>query len=217
MQLSLLTRLLDLFFPRSCILCQTPGEDLCKVCIPTLSWPKPKRRKYQWMTALWNYRDARVRHIVVTLKNKPHVRLAQICAGYFMQQVGNLPHSENNWIIVPIPISSKRRRERGYNQSELLATAYHSALIEQLQLHFPVCTTALVKQRTTLKQGTTSSREERIENMRNVFTVRHPHHVTGTKVIIIDDVTTTGATLADAKRALLEAGALKVLAWTIAN
>lgn len=223
----LFLKILDTFFPRECLLCSATGDDLCQKCIATLSWPKPKRRKLQWMTAIWNYRDEQVRQIVVTIKNKSHTRLAALCAHHFIAQIKNLPQTPTDWILIPIPISKSRRRKRGYNQSELLAIAYQRALharctrstptSSSLPQHFPVYKNALVKKRTTLKQGTTESREERIENMRNVFAVTNPTPIIGKKIILIDDVTTTGATLADAKRALLEAGALKVLAWTIAN
>lgn len=224
---SIVLNILDVFFPRECLICNAPGNELCQKCALSLSWPKPKGRNRQWMTSIWNYRDNRVQQIIITLKNKPHARLAQICANHFVKQILNQPKTHTDWMLVPVPISASRRRERGYNQSELLAVAYQQALRTQLVTKssqnkligtlFPICKQALAKQRITIKQGTTKSREDRLENMHNVFIVSNPIHVRNKNIIIIDDVTTTGATLADAKRALLEAGALKVLAWTVAN
>lgn len=213
----LLTVFLDALFPRRCIICQMQGYDLCDSCINTCSWPKPKKRKHQWMTAIWNYRDNRVKTIVINLKNTPNHRLALVCAEQFVSQLKNIPQSPDLWILVPIPISRQRYRQRGFNQSELIACAYQQALIKYYKITLTLKTDVLIKQKSTQKQGTSSSREERMSNMENVFTIADRSLVTDKCVIIIDDVTTTGATLYDARRALVEAGAIKVFAWTIAN
>lgn len=213
----LLTLVLDILFPRLCITCGIQGYDLCGSCIHACHWPKPKRRNHQWMIALWNYRDHRVKTVITTLKNKPNYRLALVCTAQFVQQLAVAPRSPDLWILVPIPITMERFRERGYNQSELIARAYQRALAHRFGILIPIKTNVLVKQRTTQKQGTTASREERMGNMKNVFKVIDKKQISDKHIIIIDDVTTTGATLYDARRALEAAGAAQVLAWTIAN
>lgn len=155
--------------------------------------------------------------IVVTLKNRPHNRLAITSAHYLMSQIMNQPANPEAWVLVPIPISNKRFRERGYNQAELLARAFQKALRENTNYSFPILNRVLKKVKSTQKQGTTESREERMLNMEGAFTVVQPEKVSGKCVILIDDVTTTGATLAEARRALIHAGAKQILAWTVAN
>ncbi len=214
---SITRAVIDALFPRYCIICESEGVDLCSNCMESCSWPKPKPHRHQWITAIWNYRDPRVKTIVVTLKNTPNHRLALACAEWFVCQLKNTPQSPHLWILVPIPISRKRYRQRGFNQSELIARAYRQALMNHHGLTLTLRTDILMKQKSTQKQGTSSSREERMSNMDHVFAVTDKSLVAGKCIIVIDDVTTTGATLHDARRALQEAGATKVLAWTIAN
>ena len=112
-------------------------------------------------------------------------------------------------LVVPVPLHAKRRRERGYNQSELLARYLAR------QIAVPLAP-ALVRTRPTLPQvGLTDS--EREENVRKAFRCRRPRHAAGQRILLIDDVMTTGATVASAARALLEGGALRVSVLTVAR
>ena len=112
-------------------------------------------------------------------------------------------------LVVPVPLHAKRRRERGYNQSELLARA----LERQIAVPFkPV----LVRVRPTLPQvGLTHS--ERTENVRKAFRCVRSEQISRKRVLLIDDVMTTGATVASAARALLDGGALRVSVLTVAR
>ena len=111
--------------------------------------------------------------------------------------------------IVPVPLHAKRRRERGYNQSELLA----KALARQIAV--PVHA-GLIRVRSTLPQvGFTHS--ERTENVRKAFRCPRPRQVSKKRILLIDDVMTTGATVASAARALLDDGALRVSVLTVAR
>jgi ComF family protein len=112
-------------------------------------------------------------------------------------------------IIAPIPLHSNRRRERGYNQSELLARS----LAHQIAVPFQ---RALLRVRPTLPQvGLTDS--ERRENVRKAFRCARPQQISKQRVLLIDDVMTTGATVASAAQALLEGGALRVSVLTVAR
>jgi ComF family protein len=112
-------------------------------------------------------------------------------------------------LIVPVPLHSGRKRERGYNQSELLA----AALARQIAIPFQ---RALSRARATLPQvGLTDN--ERRENVRNAFHCACPQQISGKRVLLIDDVMTTGATVASAAQALLKDGALRVSVLTVAR
>jgi len=112
-------------------------------------------------------------------------------------------------LIVPVPLHSKRRRERGYNQAELLARAL------ERQVAVPV-SEALKRLRPTLPQVGLSDLE-RHENVRNAFGCIKPREIAGLRVLLVDDVMTTGATVASAARALLDAGAKRVSVLTLAR
>jgi ComF family protein len=115
-------------------------------------------------------------------------------------------------LVVPVPLHSSKRRERGFNQAELIA---RSAL-KQARAGFELKTRTLVRKRATRSQ-VGLDREARIANLRGAFKVVAPKLVAGRTVLLVDDVMTTGATLSECARALKQAGAAKVFAATVAR
>ncbi|UUX95687.1 ComF family protein [Aquabacterium sp. J223] len=115
-------------------------------------------------------------------------------------------------LLVPVPLSPRRLRERGYNQAWELAR--HLAR----RLDLPALPAALLRTRDTAAQ-TTLSRTERQRNLRDAFLVepRLAHRVQGRRLALVDDVTTTGATADAAAEALLRAGAAEVRLWALAR
>ena len=116
-------------------------------------------------------------------------------------------------ILTPIPATKFRMKEHGFNQAELLA----KRIIELGGKEFLDYEPELIsrvhgKKRQTQMRG----RRERLANMKQEFFV-NSNAVSGRSVIVIDDITTTGATLIDAKRALKEAGARKVICIALAH
>jgi ComF family protein len=114
--------------------------------------------------------------------------------------------------IIPVPLHSSKRSERGFNQAELIARAAVRRLLETVETAMG----ALVRQRATISQ-LGLSREERIANMRDAFRVRERRRVQGRIVIVVDDVMTTGTTLSECARVLKQAGAERVWAATVAR
>jgi ComF family protein len=113
-------------------------------------------------------------------------------------------------LVVPVPLHSKRRRERGYNQAELLARA----LSRQIAVSF--CADAVVRIRPTLPQVGLSE-PQRLENVSRAFRCLNPRGISKMRILLIDDVMTTGATAASAARSLLDSGALRVSVLTLAR
>jgi ComF family protein len=126
---------------------------------------------------------------------------------------GTRPPADGPSALIPIPLASRRLRERGYNQSEVLARA----LARQWRIHVTV--DLLVRARETPTQ-TALTPETRLANVRAAFAVANVQcsmlsdHWT---LIIVDDVFTTGATLAEATRALEQAGATTLHGVTFAR
>jgi ComF family protein len=112
-------------------------------------------------------------------------------------------------LIVPVPLAPGRRRERGFNQAALLA--------ERLGRAFSIpISEALSRTRSTVAQvGLTAAQRRR--NVEGAFALRRGAVVAGQRLLLIDDVATTGATLDACARALLEAGAKDVSGLTIAR
>lgn len=115
-------------------------------------------------------------------------------------------------LLIPVPLHKSRRHTRGFNQAELIAraTAKHFAGKVEIALG------ALVRHRETISQ-VGLSREERIENMRDAFRVVDRKRIAGRRIVLVDDVMTTGTTLSECARALKEAGAERVWAATVAR
>src|ERR1700757_2344362 len=113
------------------------------------------------------------------------------------------------YVLVPVPLHPARQRERGFNQASLLA----ELLSAQTSLPYK---SMLERIRYTTTQ-TALDRSERMENLHNAFRLRKNADVRSLRVLLIDDVLTTGSTLSECARGLKRAGALSVHAATAAR
>jgi len=121
---------------------------------------------------------------------------------------------ETDLLVVPVPLHSTKLRQRGFNQSELIARAAlkvnSSAGRFQLSL-------GLLERRRETKSQIGLSRHQRRENIRGAFVVTRPREVAGREVLLVDDVFTTGTTVSECARILRRAGASKVYVATVAR
>jgi competence protein ComFC len=112
--------------------------------------------------------------------------------------------------IVPVPLHTLKYRERGFNQAERLADCLSSAV------KIPVNKSLLRRVLPTSTQ-TQLTRPERAANVRRAFAVRDGLKLSGERIVLVDDVFTTGATTSACARALMKAGAGEVCVWTVAR
>lgn len=113
-------------------------------------------------------------------------------------------------LISSIPLGIRRRRERGYDQAQLLA----KGLAQELNLPYREI---LVRRRETKAQSRLS-REERLRNVQGCFSLLSPPvALQGKRILMVDDVLTTGATMTESSRVLLAGGAMKVFGLTLAR
>jgi ComF family protein len=120
-------------------------------------------------------------------------------------------------LVVPIPLHPSRRRERGFNQSELLAEGLARALGKRVAGAAPQIARACLRRNRATPPQTGLSVSARRENLRGAFAVVKPEVVRGRCIVLIDDVMTTGATLSAGARALKRAGAAQVMGLTLAR
>jgi len=113
-------------------------------------------------------------------------------------------------IVMPIPLHHKRLKERGFNQSLLLAKYVTKQIDGELDF------LSLVRVRSTEPQ-TRLNREERLKNLKGAFDLRRPTPVKDRVIVLVDDVATTGTTFNECARVLKRAGATEVLAIALAR
>ena len=159
------------------------------------------------------------RELIHRFKYENHLELRGLLGTMLGETLGNDPRlaaAENErWPLVPVPLHSRRFRERGYNQAwELCLT---------LRRRFPGLPLAPILRRTRYTTMQASlHREDRLNNLQGAFALsRLPwnrHRVSGRTVLLVDDVLTTGATLSECARILIEEGrAARVIASTLAR
>jgi ComF family protein len=149
-----------------------------------------------------------LRASVLALKREPHIgrRLLES----MIRVLGRLPIADAN-LIIPVPLHAKRERERGHNQAAVLARALARATGLELDAH------VLVRRLHTEKHRAGMDARARRNSIAGAFEVRAPKQIVGRRVLLIDDVFTTGATASECSAVLKSAGAADVFVLTVAR
>jgi ComF family protein len=212
------SRALDLALPAQCAGCGLEGPPLCRDCRPAVEvrlpavpgvplglpadipWPL---LQLEWCAPFTGV----TRRALHQLKYAGERRLAEPLGEAVARRWAVA--SAGGEVLVPVPASPNRVRERGYDQAVLLARA------AARRLRLPMIE-ALARSRDTTAQFDLD-RSARCSNVAGAFIVRRPEPVVGHWIVLVDDVVTTGSTLAAAATALLEAGATAVSAVAVAR
>ena len=175
---------------------------------------------HRFLSALFSYKDPRVREIVWEIKYRRHSALTEkigvLLCEHVRESVRASMISGKKIILAPVSSSAARRRERGFNQCEILCEAIMKSAATHTPDLFQYEPQLLVKIKHTPHQADLP-RAARLKNIVGAYAVRDPDLCRGLTVYIVDDVITTGATLCEARRALLEAGAGSVSGFAIAH
>jgi ComF family protein len=219
---------LDFLFPRWCIGCSREGDLLCYSCrqkLPKIMPPLcPRCGKPQssgilcpscvaWQAEIDGIRspfrfEELIREAIHQLKYRNlralAVPLAQLLQDYLV--ASPVPGE----VLVPVPLHPKRLRERGYNQSSLLSRELGKLI------NLPVVDDCLIRQKYAPPQARTSNVDERLSNVAGAFTCRD-QRLKGKQILLVDDVSTSGATLDACAGALKAAGATSVRGLVLAR
>ena len=220
-----LNTILNIIFPLKCISCGENGRDFCMRCLGDA--PLAERETAKWIFPVYDYRHPPIKKALWLLKYKGKKRLAKIFAeilyGKIVEELSELSVMENfrNPILIPIPLSPKRYRERGYNQAELICRELIKINNIRHGVYMKLEKDFLIKPKETEHQARIENRKERLKNIQGSFAVKNTanniNSIKNKNIILIDDITTTGATLAEARKVLKQAGARKVIAFTVAH
>ncbi len=152
--------------------------------------------------------EGALRASVLALKREPHVARTLLL---LMREVCRREPLAPATVMLPVPLHPQREQQRGFNQAAVLA----HALARLIAL--PVIDSALLRTRPTGRHRAGMDALARRESVERVFTVAQPKLIAGERVLLVDDVFTTGATASACASVLLAAGAAAVLVLTIAR
>lgn len=219
--MSYLNTILEFIFPVNCLVCHKSGTDLCFECLSDSK--NAVRECARWIFPIFDYRHPPVKKAMWMLKYKHKKRLAEVFAialyEKMLEELPELAQFENfdKPIIIPIPLSKKRLKERGFNQTALIVKEIERINKIRNSLEFEINLDILQKTKETEHQARIKDRNERLKNLKGTFVLNPKLSIKGKNIVLVDDVITTGATLSEAKKVLIKAGARKIYAFTIAH
>jgi len=225
----------SLLWPRECVLCRTRLEtgalcDDCRSKLDILPWlycgscnrrlvPKElcaypgHRTPLRGLGVALRYDVAEVKEAIWAYKYRRHKDLAEEFAKILIRYAEHLLRDRlpSDSLVIPVPLHPKRERERGFNQAALIAKPFAE------HFGYEYRDNILYRALNTQPQAKIENAVKRRENVTGVFSSRPAPELLGKTAIIIDDVSTTGATLEEAARTLRRAGCKNVWGLVIAR
>lgn len=220
-------KVIEFLFPSACPVCGAPVSihgELCAKCFGEFTWidnPKCACCGYplvydggdgancpvcaagafdlEWLRCACHY-DEMSRSVMLPFKHGGQIKHARFMSRAMIWALRDVDVDCD--IVMPVPLALARLRHRTYNQATLLARPIARAIGCRLDLDS-------VHREHRIDMGHMNARQ-RHENIHGVFTVVHPERISGRKILLVDDVYTSGATLSELRRVLIDAGATSV-------
>lgn len=219
----LLDRLIGVVAPFDCLVCSREGRLVCADCMGSVINPKAptcfmcNKLSKGWRTCASCNRKTKIRGVIIASRYEGSVKelikrlkyhQAASAAGVIAELVAPKVNTSEFDIITSVPASTRRQRQRGYNQAELIA----KFLSRQLKLPYKRALGKLGHQR---QVGT--KRGQRLEQVKGTVYVLNSKKVADKRVLVVDDVVTTGATISECARVLKAAGAKSIWGLAVAK
>lgn len=225
----------DLLFPKFCFNCHLPGTYLCPRCQKDLNYVNSSYCFYCKKDSLYNlthpsclkkfniegvsfifYYNSLLKRLIKNIKYRLASDIWQeLSKGIYPETTKRLAFYNKltgKVYLQPVPLSIEKLRSRGFNQAFLITSFF------QKIINFPIAD-FLIRIKNTNPQADLKSRKERYQNLRGAFRIRKTSfkEIVGAKIILIDDVVTTGTTVKEAAKALKKAGAEKIYVLALAK
>lgn len=221
-----LTSFFDFFLPRFCPACKIKLNEnekvVCPLCLSKIKLADQNRIKNEFQrkflnkniisnfTSLYVFeKDKELQHIIHELKYNKKFLVGTFLGRQLANSIKNRIINWNISIIIPIPLHHLKKAERGFNQSFYIAKGLSK------ELNIPVGNKIVKRKRFTQSQ-TTMTLKEREENISDAFSLKRNENLSGKNILLIDDVITTGATISECGKVLLDVNANGVYAASIA-
>lgn len=218
---------ISLLYPRVCVSCghllYKHEEHICSYChinLPKSQFHKSEENalaklfygRIPLLGASSHYlfhKQSGIQKILHQIKYKNNAELAVQVGKWHGNDLKEIELYQSVDVILPVPLHEKKRQQRGYNQSEKFAQGISESLKKEMD------TTSLIRRKYTNTQ-TKKSKQERWENVEDVFELKSIENLRGKHVLLVDDVITTGATLEACCRELLKTENIKISIASIA-
>lgn len=210
-------RLLDLIYPQVCGICgKIETKSLCKKCEILLNSQAKfiiestnNKENFDEHIYIFQY-EGIIRNIILQYKFKDKVYIYKTFTNFILKNEKIFKILKSYDTIIPVPISSKRKKERGYNQSGLLAKEIGK------NLDIVCIENCLFKTKNIIEQSKLN-RQERIKNIQGAYELRNKELLQNKKILLIDDIYTTGSTANECSKMLKQAQVNKIGVFTLAK
>ena len=209
----------NLIFPPCCLICGKYCSNIwCSECKNLINSKaifrvEPNRNKIVYFNKhiyIFLYKD-KIRDLILDYKFRDKAYLYKIFSEIIIKNEKICRILKSYDIIIPVPIHKKRKTERGYNQSELIA--------REISLRTKSITfeNKVMKKKINNKKQSSLVKEDRTKNVQNVYEIINSEKIKNKKIILFDDIYTTGSTVNEISKILKQKGARKVLVLTLAK
>ena len=213
----MLNFVLNLLFPPKCGFCgKINSEYLCKKCElklqnlkATKEINKIQNQEFTYHVYAYYYKEA-IRNKIIDYKFNDMPELSNTFVKLLLNNEKICGFLKKYDIIIPVPIHKKRKLERGYNQTELIAKEIAN------QTHLKLEKNILIKQKNIIPQSSLN-KSEREQNIKNAFIAKNIEKIINKKILLFDDIYTTGSTANECAKVLKKQGAKQVGVLTIAK
>lgn len=210
--------LLDLIFPIECLGCNKEGVWICENCLSSIKLNKNIQKSpsdlFEGFFVALNYKDNQLCQEIIKRFKYSYIKELENSLSYLLYKYLNKALFkkiiDSNTIIIPVPLYKTRQRERGFNQSEIIA----KNIAEKYGLEMGI---DIIKRiRNTQSQAKLTGVHRR-KNLKEAFKCFNPNIIKNKQVILVDDVFTTGSTLSEVATVLKNNGVKKIWGLVIAK
>ena len=206
-------KILNLIYPQTCGICGKINENsLCKKCEIKLNKQAENRiikegteiedKYFNELMYIFRY-EGQIRKLIIDYKFNDKAYLYKMFVNFLLKNKKIFENIKNYDTIIPVPISKKRKNERGYNQSLLISRN----IAEKTNLE--LMNNCLIKTKNIIEQSKLN-KEDRLQNIQGVYDLKNKKLLENRKILLIDDIYTTGSTANECSKTLRAANPDKV-------